>query len=172
MTSFSNKDYLDLIQQLVDQQYDDAVEDYDIDNMEWIPAEPEIKEKMMKVNRSGMIDLTHVKSNKIKEEIHKCGNIRIGNFKIIISRYNGTPSQQGAQLCCDLHIMGNRNKTMNGMPCNMDYDVDVKKDSRFNNQSWLKYFDQSPSYADNVPVDVVVDIVRWLQGIHKLTAFL
>lgn len=171
MTSFTNNDYLDLLQKLVDEQYDDVIDDYDAQNMAWIPAEPEIKEKIKDVNHKGIIDLTHVKSDKIKEEIHKCGNVRVGSFKIIIRRYNGVPSQQGAQLCCDLKIVGHRSKTMNGMPCNMDYDVDVTTDSRFTGQPWLSYF-KVRGYANNVPIDTVVNIVRWLQGIHKLAAFL
>jgi hypothetical protein len=39
--------------------------------MEWIPAEAEIKAKIPKLNNHGMIDLTNVKSSKLKEEILK-----------------------------------------------------------------------------------------------------
>lgn len=170
MSTLTNEEYLALCQKLVDQQYDDAVDDYDISKMEWIPAESEAKERMIKVNNNGMIDLTHVKSTKIKEEILKCGNLKVGDFKIIISHYNGVPSQEGSKLCCSLRVMGHQSRTMNGMPCNMDSSVNLKKDNRFNGRPWLKYF--SSSYADNVPIDTIVEIVRWMQAIKKLTAFL
>lgn len=170
MSELTNEEYLALCQKLVDQQYDDAVDDYDISKMEWMPAESEIKEKMLKINRNGMIDLTHVKSTKIKEEIFKCGNLKVGDFKIIISQFNGIPSQEKDKLTCSLRLMGHQSKTMNGMPCNMDNDVNLKKDNRFNGRPWLKHFNSS--YADNVPIDTVVDIIRWLQAIKKLTAFL
>ncbi len=170
MKSLTDQEYIELCQKLVDQQYNDAIDDYDIEKMEWIPSEPEAKEKMLKVNHSGMIDLTHVKSSKIKEEIFKCGNIKVGDFKIIINHYSGVPSQEGAKLCCNLRVMGHQSQTMNGMPCNMDSVVNLPKDSRFKGRPWLKYF--NGSYASNVPIDTVVDIIRWMQAIKKMTAFL
>jgi hypothetical protein len=170
MSELTNEEYLALCQKLVDQQYDDAVDDYDISKMEWIPAESEAKERMIKVNNNGMIDLTHVRSTKIKEEIFKCGNLKVGDFKIIISHYSGVPSQEGANLTCNLRFMGHQSKTMNGMPCNMDSFVNIAKDNRFFGRPWLKYF--HGSNADNVPIDTVVDIIRWMQAIKKLTAFL
>jgi hypothetical protein len=170
MSELTNEEYLALCQKLVDQQYNDAVDDYDISKMEWIPAESEAKEKMLKVNHSGMIDLTHVRSTKIKEEIFKCGNLKIGDFKIIISHFSGIPSQEGSNLCCNLRIMTHQSRTMNGMPCNMDFDANLKKDSRFNGRPWLKYFGNG--YGDNIPIDTLVEIVRWLQAIKKMTAFL
>lgn len=170
MKSFTDQEYIELCLKLVDQQYDNITDDYHIEDTEWIPAESVAKEKMVKANRNGMMDLTHVKSDKIKEEIFKCGNLKVGDFKIIISHYSGVPSQEGAQLCCGLQLIGHQNQTMNGMPCNMDRAVNLKLDNRFNGRPWLKYFNES--HANNVPIDTVVDIVRWLQAIKKLTCFL
>jgi len=34
MSSLTNKEYLELCQKLVDQQYDDAIDDYDVSKME------------------------------------------------------------------------------------------------------------------------------------------
>jgi hypothetical protein len=169
MKSLNDQEYLELLQKLVDAQYDDAITDYDIANMEWMPAEPEAKEQMLAVKHNGMIDLTHVRSGKIKEEIFKCSNLVVGDFKITVTRFNGIPSQQGAKLCCNLRIMGHQSRTMNGMPCNMDTSVDLNKDARFNGRSWLKYFNSN--LATNVPIDTVVEIVRWMQAIKKLSAF-
>ncbi len=174
MKSLTDREYLELLSRLVDQQYDDAIDDYDIDKMEWIPAEPEVKSKIPEPNTWGMIDLTNVLSNKIKEELLKCTNLKIGNFKIRIARYNGVPSQQGAKLCMDLEIKEARTKTPSGMPCGpsgVEYPADLLKDSRFKGRPWLKYF-KDGSYAHNVPIDVVVEIVRWMQALKKLTAFL
>jgi hypothetical protein len=171
MSSFTNKEYLDLLQRLVEQQYSDAVDDYDVESMEWIPSEPEIKQKIHQASSSGMIDLTNVKSSKIKEELLKCTNLRVGAFKIRIKRYNGVPSQKGAQMTVDMEIWETRTRTPAGNPCNIDYPMKFAKDSRFSNRPWLKYFDQG-NFAINVPIDTAVEIVRWMQGIHKLTAFL
>jgi hypothetical protein len=170
MKSLSDQEYLELLQKLVDQQYDNAIDDYDVQKMEWVPAEPEIIEKI-KVNHYGMIDLTNVKSSKIKEEIMKCANLKIGTFKIRITKYNGVPSQQGSQLCADIEVLEERTKTPSGQPCRMDYRIDFHKDNRFTGRPWLKYF-SSGGYADNIPIDTVVDVVRWMQAIKKLIAFL
>jgi hypothetical protein len=171
MSSFNNQDYLKLLQEIVDQQYDDAVDDYNINDMEWIPSEPEIKEKIHKASTNGMIDLTNVKSSKLKEELMKCTNLKVGNFKIKIKRYNAVPSQAGAQMTVDMEIWEERTKTPNGMPCRIDYPLILYKDSRFDKRPWLKYFNQG-NFATNVPIETAVEVIRWMQGIHKLTAFL
>lgn len=81
MKSLTDQDYLELIQSLVDQQYDTAVDDYDIEKMEWIPSESEIKEKFHKSKTNGLIDLTNIKSVKLKEEILKCTNLKVGRSR-------------------------------------------------------------------------------------------
>jgi hypothetical protein len=170
MKSLSDQDYLELLQRITNQQYDDAIDDYDINKMEWIPAEPEIKEKI-KAQTWGMIDLTHVKSSKIKEEIQKCTNLKAGAFKLRVSRYNGVPSQQGAKLCLDLCVMEERTQTPSGRPCKVDYPMNFSKDSRFSKCHWVKYFDAA-GQGTNVPLDTVVEIIRWMQAAKKLSAFL
>jgi hypothetical protein len=171
MSSFTNQEFLDLIQKLVDQQYDDAIDDYDIEQMEWVPSEPEIKQKIHQANNAGTIDLTHVKASKIKEEILKCSNLRVGPFKMRITRYNGVPSQNGAQMSLSMKAWEERTQTPSGMSCRMDYPMIFAKDARFNGRPWLKYFGRD-NVAHNVPIDTVVEIVRWMRAMHKLTAFL
>lgn len=170
-TSFTDQEYLELIQKLVDNQYDEAIEDYDIEKMEWAPAEAEIKAKIPKLNNRGMIDLTNVKSSKLKEEILKCGNLRIGSFKVVLTHYHEVPTHAGAQFCVDLEIREEKLKTPNGQDCRIDYRADLLTDSRFKNRPWLKYF-TSGSCGYNIPIDTVVEIVRWMQAIKRLTAFL
>lgn len=169
--SLTDQEYLDLIQKLVDHQYDDAIEDYDIDKMEWVPAEAEIKAKIPKLNNQGMIDLTHVKASKLKEEILKCGNLRIGSFKVTLTHYHEVPTHSGAQFCVDLTVREEKTKTPNGQECRIDQRADLLKDSRFKGKPWLKYF-KDGSYGHNIPIDTVAEIVRWMQAIKKLSAFL
>jgi hypothetical protein len=169
MKSFTDQEYLELLQKLVDQQYDDAIDDYDIDKMEWAPSEPEIKKKIEKLNHHGMIDLTHVKSNKLKEEVKKCSNLRVGNFKITLTHIRPDPIR--GDVGYDLEIREERTKTPSGMPCRIDYRTDIIKDSRFKGRPWLKYF-MNNGIGTNVPVETIVDIVRWMRAIKKLTAFL
>lgn len=174
MKSLTDAEYLELCLKLVDEQYDDAIDEYDISKMEWMPAEPEIKSRIPEQNTWGTMDLTNVLSTKLKEEILKFSNLKVGTFKIKISRYNGVPSQEGAKLCMDLEVKEAKTHTPNGVPCGpggVEYAIDLYKDTRFKNRPWLKYFNNS-GHAHNVPVDTVVEIVRWLQALKKLTAFL
>ena len=167
----TDAEYMRLCQQLTDQQYDcDIIDDYDIVNMEWIPAEPAIK-KDIKIIPSGMIDLTYVKSEELKKQMLLSTNFKIGNFKIRINRYNGVPSQKGAQMTADLSIWEERHKTPNGVACRVDYPMLFSKDDRFSNCSWTKYFTNN-NVAHNVPIEMVMDIFRWLQCSIKLSAFL
>ena len=170
MKSLTDQEYLELIQKFVDQQYD-QVDDHNTEKMEWIPAEPEYKKKIHQANTAGMIDLTHVKSTKIKEELLKCTNLKVGNFKVRIKRYNGVPSHQGIQMTVDMEVWEERNQTPSGRPCKIDFPMLFYKDNRFLGRPWVKYFNQG-NFATNVPIDTAVEIVRWLQALKKLTAFL
>jgi hypothetical protein len=171
MKSLTDQEYLELIQKMVDQQYDNAIDEYDIEKMEWIPSEPEIKKKIHRANTAGMIDLTNVKSTKIKEELLKCTNLKVGPFKVRIKRYNGAPSQQGIQMTVDMEVWEERTQTPSGHPCRIDYPMVFYKDTRFKGRPWLKYFNQG-NFGSNVPIDTAVEILRWMQAIKKLTAFL
>lgn len=168
MKLFNSKDYLELCQRLIDQQYDD--EDEESIQTEWIPSEPEIQQKLIQSDRSGRIDLTNVKSYKIKEELFKHANLKVGDFTIRISRHNNTHIETGLVITCTVQVLEERHKTPNGMPCKIDYPMLFDKDTRFTGRPWLKYF--RGNMAFDVPIDVVIDIIRWMQAVEKLTVFL
>src|SRR5271165_693071 len=162
MKSLTDQEYLTLCWQLTDEQYDhDIIDDYDLSNMEWMPAEA--TEKLVPTPiPSGMIDLTHVKSSEIKKQIFLSTNFRIGNFKIRLHRYSVSPSQEGARVTTDITVWEERHKTPNGVTCRVDYPMLFERDDRFIGRSWLKYFNSSHT-AYNVPIEIVTDIMRWLQ---------
>lgn len=171
MSTLTNEEYLALCQKLADQQYDDAVDDYDISKMEWIPAESETREKLLRANTVGMIDLTTVRSSEIKKQILLCTNLKVGKFKMRTSRtFDGLTEPTIENLTFSLEIWEEKNRTPNGMPCQMDFPMAPGKDTRFKGRPWLKYF--NGSNASKVPYDTVVEIVRWMQAVKKLTAFL
>jgi hypothetical protein len=170
MSYLTKKEYLDLIQTFVDQQYDDLEGGHEVVEMEWIPSEPAAKEKIKEASVNGTIDLTNVKSGKIKSELFKCTNLKIGKFKLRLNRYFTAPSKDGESVCISLEAFEERHKTPNGHPCKMDFPMLFAKDSRFENRPWLKYFNKN--HATNVPIDIVVEIVRWMQAVQRMTAFL
>jgi hypothetical protein len=171
MKSFTNEEYLELCQKLIDEQYgDEAIEDYNISDMEWMPSESEVKKKKLQANTNGMIDLTDIKASKIKDELFKCTNFKVGNFKIRINHYYGMPEEE-FKLKLGVEVWEERHKTPNGMPCKIDYPMIFAKDSRFKNRPWLNDF-QGGNSAYRVPIDTVVEIIRWMQAVKKLTAFI
>src|SRR5208283_297708 len=172
MSPMSKEEYLRLLQDYVDRQYDDAIDDYNIEEMEWIPAEPEIEKKTVKANTNGTIDLTDVKSDKIREELFKCTNLRVGKFKIRINRYQGLPTPDGSQVAMNLEVWEERSQTPNGHPCKIDFPVVFHKDKRFIGKPWVAKYFNNRGICHNVPTDVVVEVVRWMQALKKLTAFL
>lgn len=174
--TFTKEEYLALVEELTKEQYDsDYIDDDVYMPSNWPDPEPEIemKKKELLPNTNGQIDLTNIKAGKIKEELFKCANLRVGNFKIRISRYNGVPSSEGSKIAISLQVFEERNKTPSGAPCKIDYPVVFEKDSRFAGRSWIKYFGGNKGNgATNVPVDTVVDVVRWFQALKRMGAFL
>lgn len=174
MTLLTNKqylqNYLDLVTKLADEQYDHNDDFHDIiTKMEWVPAESEAKEAMLKSTASyGCIDLTTVHSSKMKEEIFKNCNFRVGNFKVNIKRFSADPENK--EIFAYLRIWEERNKTPNGMSCKLDFAVNFNKDTRFTECSWVTHFGGNSS--DKVPINTVVEIARYLQFVSKYPAFI
>ena len=76
----------------------------------------------------------------------------------------------GLPLSMDIKLSEEKTKTPSGNPCKMNYPVLMDKDLRFSNRKWSSLFYNG--IANNISIDLVVDIIRWLQVITKLPAFL
>jgi len=164
------QEYLKYLQYLTDQQYDysDEPEEEKIPDDAWIWADPPEKEKMKNIIFNGVIDATNLRKSEIKKAIGQSKNIKVGNFTIrLVDFYGRGPLDKGT---LSLRIYEKRTQTPTGQPCNMDYDAELHKDDRFNGRPWLSYFEGS--YGREIPIDTIVDIVKWMQVIKKLTAFL
>ena|ERR1700676_3009441 len=170
MNSISKEDYERLLEQL---SSDDQDLEQDIPEDAWIPSEPFAKDRMKLHKSLGSIDATDLKKDQIQDALYSCKNIQVGNFSIRIESYHGYPNKQGkgTDLSMDIYLMEKRYKTPSGNPCNMDYKIDIYKDNRFTNRPWLHHF-VAYGRAVNIPVETVVDVVKWLQALKRLPAFL
>lgn len=174
MNPISKEEYIALLEQLADEQYgDDSTPELTIQEESWIPAEPYAKERMKAASVNGTIDVTKFRKDKIQEALYKCVNIKIGIFLIRIEGYHGYPDKlgKGTNLTMDIAIWEEKYTTPTGNPCKMTYRVDFFKDNRFYNRPWLNYFN-TYGKAHNMPVETVVEVIRWLQAIKRMTAFL
>jgi hypothetical protein len=169
--TFTEQEYLELITKLADQQYDQLEEDTDLENIFWEPSEPEIKEKIVASQNNGTIDLTKIKKDKIKGLLFKHSHIKIYDFLIRITEYHGEPSKNGANLTVDVTLYHERHKTeLSGAPCKMTVPFNICKDNRFTNKPWLSHF--VDCHGKEIPTDVLIEIIRWMQVTSKLPAFL
>lgn len=177
--NISKEEYLQLIEQYANEQYggeQDLSDTYDISEDAWMPAESPNKENMLRAlnsNRSGSADLTNVRKDKIQEALYKCTNIKVDSFLVRIERYSGEPDKfgKGVNLTMDISIWEERYKTPSGNPCRLTCRMNLHKDDRFENRPWLHQFSQAGTACD-IPVETVVDIIKWMQAIKRMSAFL
>lgn len=174
MKTLSKEDYLKLLEELSNES-DQEIDDISvIDNLDitWMPSESAAKAKMLKnLQFNGTADATHMKKAQIKEAIAKSKNLQVGHFSIKIRGFYVSEKQSNSFMHLDIYER--RTKTATGQPCNMDYKLDVMGDKRFIGRPWLNLFNNNrQGTATNVPIDTVVEIVKWLQALKKLAVFL
>ena len=172
MSTFSKEDYLKMLEDIANQQYqepEEPVEDVPADS--WIWSVSPVKEKLMTAKLHSTSDATNLHRDQIKKAIKNTRNIQCGPFSIKIKGY-----YQSEKLDNDfmhLDVYERRTKTPTGQKCNMDYRADLTSDKRFADRPWIIYFSKdNPGIAKNVPIDTVVDIIKWMQALKKLTVFL
>lgn len=121
------------------------------------------------------IDILDCPKNQIQEVLYNNTNLKIGEFIIRIEEYHGKPNLDKtppkAKLTMDIGLWQERYITPSGTPCKMVYKMDLFQDSRFTDLHWITYFNSSGK-AHNIPVDVIIDIIKHLQVIQKLSCFL
>lgn len=170
--NISKEDYLKLLQEI------SSEEEYEVPNTyysesAWIPAESPLKDKIKKAAMNGVIDVMGFKKDQIQDAIYKCSTLKANAFTIKINEYHGLPGKNidPSTLTLDISVWETHYKTPSGAPCKMEYRMNFFKDDRFANRPWLSYFGPSGS-AHNIPTKTVVDIVKWIQAVQKLSAFL
>ncbi len=163
------KEYLKYLKELTDGQYSFEEDDSpDVPDDSWVWAEPPAKEKMKNIIFNGMVEATNLRKVEIKDALSKAKNIQVGSFTIRIRDFYGKNPLEKGTLSFD--VFERKTRTPNGQPCSMDYRADLSKDDRFNTRPWITYFNGSG--ARDVPIDTIVDIVKWMQAVKKLSAFL
>lgn len=174
---FTEEEYLELVRRLSDGQYD-QLDDSDLDSPFDPFAQSDLEEhiaakkaRMLQSMNNGTIDLTKIKRDKILSSLFKHNTIKIYDFMIRITEYHGEPGKVGANLTVDITLYHDRKKTeLSGAPCKITETFSIGKDSRFATRPWLSYF--SGPHGRNIPSDVLVEIIRWMQVVKKLPAFL
>lgn len=180
MVSLNTQQYLDLIKSLDDDR-EDCVEDYDTS---WAPSSSYAKERMEKVKSTFQpgktIDILNIKKDQIKQALYENTTFKIGEFIVYIRQYHGRPAAKKPNdktgfiitddLTVDIIINQEKLTTPSGAPCRIECKFDFFRDSRFANKSWLALF-TSRGTAKNVPINTMVEIIRFLQVSQRYTSF-
>jgi len=155
------EEYMKLIEKYLAEQYECEDEDIEINHEaeHWIPSEPE--KKVLDYNLAGCTDLTFLKGAAFKKKMEKLTNFKIGTFIIKIL----SVSKDGKTTDICIYEEKKTSKILNK--------VQVGLDSRFSGKEWCSYFDNhNHTYSGKmVPIEILPDIARWLQAIHRVAAF-
>lgn len=127
---------------------------------------------MLLSKKTRSIDVTNMKKNEIMSYINTRSEFTIGNFIVHVDE--GDKEDH-----VNIHILENQYKTASGFPCNMLVKKDIVADKRFSSCPWLPYFYHNSKYgsvprktAYDVPIDEIINIIKWIKAINKMTAFL
>jgi len=170
MSSLTKEEYLALIKELLEQQY---IEDNDTsiesENC-WIPAEPAVKDKLPFSVSGGAIDLSKDKKEKVRILMFQSNIFKVDHFLIKVkSPVAAKLADRTPSLTIELYE--EKFQTPSGAPCRMEYKMNIPKDSRFNDFAHTSKFTHG-GCAIGVTEEVFIDLIRWLQAIKRMTAFL
>lgn len=162
--NLTKEEYIAMVAKLVDQQYGREL-DNDDDEPHHLSGSPEIPTRP---NPNSIINITDHKRNDIPIELLRACNFKIGNFLIKI-HHNMT--NEDGYACYSFKLFEESPYTYLNRPSIKTTKITPCNDSRFDGRSWLSYFGQR-SFAEQMIVSELLDMIRWLQAIGKMTAFL
>jgi hypothetical protein len=169
MHVFSSDEYVELIQQLSEEHYDTIETEEPISEEAWIPSESSNKEKMIRHYQDRMVDVTNTSADKLKEQLLIFKYVKIGNFKAMITKNNYLPIKDIKNNLC-IEVWEEKYKTPNGFDCKIDYPLHIGNDHRFTGSPWKRSF--SGNSANNLSLDIIFGVIRFLQVLYKLPAFI
>lgn len=171
ISGFSDHEYLELLQKLANQQYDDNYEE-EQDLFSDAPEEWTYEEQPRKPQYNPSyecIDLSSAKLEVIKNKLQTSGNIKVGQFIIKIIKYDIANTND---IKLDINILEEKQRIFNGNPGKIAEKINLSKDTRFNNQEWIKYFNNSIKSGIKIPIETVANIIKYMQFVYKNAAFL
>lgn len=159
ISTMTLEEYTKLIQEIMAK--DNLEEDY---QQAWIPSEPIYKPKIDPLN--GKINLTDIKAAQISNAIKNNKTIEIGDFLILITDIDN-PKNITLR---DIKVFERVYKTGTGRPCNMQLPLNIGKDKRFSKAGFQKLFMYNG--AKDLTLEQLVDIIKWIKAVNKLTVFI
>ena len=167
--------YLVIFNIMTEQEYIDLILKYSKDDLDEEPIVDSINYSRPQnnvVRNSGVVDLTKTNKDKIIQAIIKSSNIRIYEFLIKIdSRILIDVATKKSTNIYDIVIYEENGKNHFGMPNKLLSKVNPTSDKRFEDREWTKHFNNGIKKGMNIDLVTMYDIIKWLQMIKKLSAF-
>lgn len=167
--------YLVIFNIMTEQEYIDLILKYSKDDLDEEPIVDSINYSRPQnnvVRNSGVVDLTKTNKDKIIQAIIKSSNIRIYEFLIKIdSRILIDVATKKSTNIYDIVIYEENGKNHFGMPNKLLSKVNPTSDKRFEDREWTKHFNNGIKKGMNIDLETMYDIIKWLQMIKKLSAF-
>lgn len=170
MNTFTKEEYLALVEKMSAEHYGEEGENEPI----WEPdPAPEKASRIHLVNKEGCVDLTKANKDKVRDILfnYKYANLAIGDFVLRIYRFVGEPGGNKDEIKINLTLHRYVYRTPAGAPCKMLNKFYIHNDSRFERRPWLTHFGIHSNYGNDIPLETMVEIVRWMQVVEKLPAF-
>ncbi len=163
MNTLTAEQYRKLIEQLFDKQYNE-LSDEELADAGLLPEKSYAKEQIKSPENNAVLDLTNTKRDDIIAQLQQKHNIRVGSFLIRTGSYRTEPENIAVAYSVSIYeeLKGFGNKKI--------VKVRPYKDNRFAGRSWTSNFDDRDNGdGKNIPM---IDLVKWLQAISKMSAFL
>ena len=162
MRYFTKEEYISFLNEQNNDNYDIIESD---------PFEDKYAKTLSKINGNNnvVIDITSIKKEEIIKSIYNNTNLKIGDFFIKVTAYHKEPGNKEESASITLTIYENKEQlSFNRKVINK---INPLKDSRFDNRPWLIYFNKF-SYGTKVPINIIPDIIKWLQVLTKIPVFI
>lgn len=167
--------YLVIFNIMTEQEYMDLILKYSSDEPDDDPTLEDViynRPQNNVVRNAGVIDLTKGNKDKIIQAIIKSNNIRVYEFLIKIdARIMIDVNTKKSSNIYDIVIYEENGKNHFGMPNKLLSKVNPTSDKRFEDRVWTKYFNNGIKKGMSIDLETMYDIIKWLQMIKKLSAF-
>lgn len=151
------EEYQSLIEGFYEEAYD-LGDDDDID-IEQSSIQPNLKLIIRNKSSKELYGIDRLKEAVGFKDSTNLNNFAIDTFYIRVKRYSYERSDPSLMLDISIYEDG---------PDSVFKEVDFKKDIRFKDKLWLKYFTYNTA---RLPIDTVIEIADYLKKINKLKMF-
>lgn len=166
----SKEEYWKMIEQVLKEQDEEDKAEF-IDCDAWIPAESDNKKSVIN-SLYGSINATNLKREEIRRAIKKHNYFDVGNFTLFV-KYSDNVDEKYPTYIYNVTLYETKRTTASGKPCNMKYKIVGEQDTRFANCPWKTHFTKYVmQHKKNITENDLIDMIKWLQAITKIPAFL